>query len=132
MKVVSKHSPDVERSKSLIIESEKKFKFFEKIKLRLGFNELYPNYVVDTCYDIVLQLIRAKMLFDGYKTDSHEAEVSYMKILEFSENEVNFMNQLRYYRNGIKYYGTILDEEYAKKVFEFVNKIIPKIKKILK
>jgi len=72
------------------------------------------------------------MLFDGYKTDSHEAEVSYMKILEFSENEVNFMNQLRYYRNGIKYYGTILDEEYAKKVFEFVNKIIPKIKKILK
>lgn len=132
MKVVSKHSPDVERSKSLIIESEKKFKFFEKIKLRLGFNELDPNYVVDTCYDIVLQLIRAKMLFDGYKTDSHEAEVSYMKILEFSENEVNFMNQLRYYRNGIKYYGTILDEEYAKKVFEFVNKIIPKIKKILK
>lgn len=132
MKVVSKHSPDVERSKSLIIESEKKFKFFEKIKLRLGFNELDPNYVVDTCYDIVLQLIKAKMLFDGYKTDSHEAEVSYMKILEFSENEVNFMNQLRYYRNGIKYYGTILDEEYAKKVFEFVNKIIPKIKKILK
>ena len=54
MKVVSKHSPDVERSKSLIIESEKKFKFFEKIKLRLGFNELDPNYVVDICYDIVL------------------------------------------------------------------------------
>lgn len=88
-----------------------------------------PNYIVDTCYDIILQLVRAKMLTEGYKTDSHEAEVSFMKFLGFSESEVSFMNRLRYYRNGIKYYGTTIDKEYAKKVLLFMNKTYSSLKK---
>lgn len=33
-----------------------------------------------------------------------------------------------HFRNGILYYGTRLDEEYAKKVVEFTKKIYPKLK----
>ena len=47
-----------------------------------------------------MELIRAKVLIDGYATASHEAEVSYMRNLGFSEHDVRFMDELRYHRNG--------------------------------
>jgi hypothetical protein len=126
--IVKKQTPDTERAKGLIEESEGKLKFCEKLKGKLGFGELSPNYIVETCYDILIEKLRAKLLLMGYKTDSHEAEVSYMRNLGFLESDVLFMNQLRYFRNGIKYYGKIFDEDYAKKVYNFMNKILLKLK----
>jgi HEPN domain-containing protein len=35
---------------------------------------------------------------------------------------------LRYYRNGIKYYGTILNKEYAEKVLKFMEKMYTLLK----
>jgi len=130
--IVKKQSPDNERAKNLILESEDKLKFFEKVKDKLGPKELSPNYVIETCYDILIELLRAKILTLGYKTDSHEAEISYMRNLDFSENEVTFMNQLRYFRNGIKYYGRKLDKEYAEKVLIFMGRIYTKLKRVSK
>ncbi|MEK6913105.1 MAG: hypothetical protein AABW47_00330 [Nanoarchaeota archaeon] len=132
MGVIKKQNPDNERAKNLMLESEDKLKFFEKVKNKLGTDELNSNYIVETCYDILIELLRAKLLIIGYKTDSHEAEISYMRNLDFSENEVIFMNELRYFRNGIKYYGRILTKEYAEKVFIFMEKIYLKLKKSLK
>ena len=60
------------------------------------------------------------------------SEASYMRNLGFSENDVLFMNQLRYFRNGMKYYGKILDKFYAEKVFGFMKKILPKLYNLLK
>jgi len=39
---------------------------------------------------------------------------------------------MRFFRNGMLYYGTILDEEYAEKVCNFLNKIYPKLKRLIK
>ena len=78
-----------------------------------------------------MELIRAKMLLKGYNTSglgAHEAEVSYLRVLGFNENDVQFADRLRYFRNGMLYYGTILDEEYAKKVLEFTKKIYSRLK----
>ncbi|MBI2106445.1 hypothetical protein HYT57_00520 [Candidatus Woesearchaeota archaeon] len=128
LKIVKKQSSDKERAKNLIAEAEDKLKFFEKLKDRLSFGELNPNYTVETCYDILIELLRAKLIREGYKTDSHEAEVSYLRDIGFQESEVLFMNQLRYFRNGIKYYGKIFDEEYAKKVEKFLYSSLKKLK----
>jgi len=79
----------------------------------------------------MMELLRARLLLEGYNSSgsySHEAEVSYMKNLKFSENEIIFMNELRYFRNSITYYGKILDEEYALKVFNFLEKIYPTLR----
>ena len=57
------------------------------------------------------------MLLEGYNASglgAHEAEVSYLRVLGFSENDVQFADQLRFFRNGMLYYGTMLDKEYAK------------------
>ena len=81
-----------------------------------------------------MELIRAKLLLEGYNASghgAHEAEVSYMRVLRFNENDVQFANQLRFFRNGMIYYGTILDTEYAEKVIEFTKRIYLKLKKSL-
>ena len=66
------------------------------------------------------------MLEEGYNASgqgAHEAEVSYLRELGFKEKDIQFADQLRYFRNGMLYYGTILDDEYAKLIIEFTNKI---------
>ena len=80
-----------------------------------------------------MELIRAKLFLDGYSSSgnySHEAERSYLKNLGFPETEISFLNELRYFRNSIIYYGKVLNEEYAKKVYKFFKEIYPKLKKL--
>jgi len=75
------------------------------------------------------------MLTDGYKASgpaAHEAEVSYMIKLGFSESDAEFMDEIRYSRNGIFYYGKRFDSEYAKKVLSFLDIIYPKLKELIK
>ncbi len=89
---------------------------------------------IKDCYDIIMEMIRAHLLLNGYNSSglyAHEAEVSYMEKMEFSENEVSFMNELRYFRNGITYYGRILNKEYAETVFNFLKKVYPRLKVII-
>ena len=54
-----------------------------------------------------------------------------MRILGFDEKDVQFVDQLRYFRNGILYYGTQLDMIYTKSVMEFTNKIYLRLKKLV-
>lgn len=129
--IAKKILPDKERAKNLIIEAEKDYNnVFEMIK-KLGINDNNSNIFVKSCYDVLMELIRAKMLLDGYNASgfgAHETEVSYMRILGFDESDVQFANELRYFRNGMIYYGTLLDKEYAEKVVNFMNKLYPKLK----
>jgi len=82
-----------------------------------------------------MELIRAKMLLEGYNASgfgAHEAEVSYLRVLGFNEKDVQFADQLRFFRNGMLYYGTILDKEYAERVIEFTKKTYAKLKTMIK
>ncbi len=128
--VVKTQSPDPERARSLLKEAEEQEVFFRKVVESLSFEHVLPNFVIGTCYDVMMETIRARMYVDGVKSkDSHEAEVAYLRNLGFSEQDVLFMNDVRYFRNGIKYYGKILDKEYAKKVKSFFDKMYPLLSK---
>jgi hypothetical protein len=123
--IVVKISPDKPRANYLIKESERKYKSLNQILSKIGVNELNSHEIIEYCYDILIYLLRSKLYkigFSAHGEGAHEAEVSYMRNLKFSENDVLFMNQLRYFRNGIKYYGTILNQEYTNKVLSFLNK----------
>jgi hypothetical protein len=70
------------------------------------------------------------MFLEGFSSSgkgAHEAEISYLKKVKFKESEIFFLNELRYFRNSVIYYGKILDKEYAEKVFDFLNKIYSKL-----
>lgn len=100
----------------------------------MGINNLNANDYVKKCYDILMELVRAKMLLDGLNASglgAHEAEISYLRNLRFKEQEVQFADQIRFFRNGMLYYGTILDKEYAEKVIEFTKKNYFKLKRII-
>lgn len=133
--IVKKVKPNPSRINDLNAKAEKKKESLQeridKIELTEGNAEDY----IESCYDIIMLFIRAKMHSNGYKASglgAHEAEVSYLRNLSFSEGDIQFADQLRYFRNGMLYYGTTLDKEYAQKVLEFFNQIYPKLKKLVK
>lgn len=129
--IIKKSTPDIRRSEFLIQEADKSLiGLNERLKL-IGINENNANSIIKDCHDILLELIRAKLLMSGYSSTgqySHEAEVAYLKILNFPDTDIAFINDIRYYRNGITYYGKILSADYAKKVVSYTKKIVPKLK----
>ncbi len=83
------------------------------------------------CYDSLMFLIRAEMLKKGYVASgvgAHGAEISFLKGLGFEEKCILFLDELRYFRNGLLYYGTEIDEEYVKYVVQNTEKLIKNIK----
>ena len=133
--VAKKQSADKSRAEFLMKEAETSIEGLnERVKI-MGIDNKNANSIIKDCYDILMELIRAKMLLGGYNAigqGSHEAEVSYLRRLGFNENDVQFVDQMRFFRNGILYYGTILDKEYAEKVIKFSEKIYLKLKNLLK
>ncbi|MFH1801560.1 MAG: hypothetical protein ABH804_01865 [archaeon] len=128
--IIRKQSPDKSRATSLIEESKNSYKVLTKIIKEIKVDDSNANYIIKNSYDIIMELIRAKMILDGFKSSgegAHEAEISCLRKLSFSEAEVQFANQLRYFRNGIVYYGKSFDEDYARKVLQFLDKIYRKL-----
>ncbi|MBS3096676.1 hypothetical protein J4480_04515 [Candidatus Woesearchaeota archaeon] len=133
--IVKKQHIDMSRARFLVKESEKAYQFITSINKGMGINDDNANSIVKLSYDTIMELIRAEMLMHGYNAagqGAHEAEVSYLKNIGFSENDIQFADQLRYFRNGMMYYGKILDKEYAEKVIEFLNRVYPRIKNMSK
>lgn len=123
-RVVRRQYPDEPRAENLIKESNRKFKNLKRTIEEIGIDDENSNDIVEDCHDTILGIIRAKMLLKGFGASgkgAHEAEVSFLNELNFTEQEIEFVNKLRYFRNGILYYGKRFDKEYAKKVFDFLN-----------
>ena len=130
--IVRKITPDTQRAKNLYLESKRKLKQLEKTINRQGIDDENANDYVEYGYNIIMFFIRANMFERGYTGSgqgAHEAEVSFTESLGLSKEEVRFLDELRYFRNGILYYGKRFDKEYALKIIEFVKQTIKKIGK---
>ena len=133
--IVKKQGTDMPRADFLIKESANSYLNLLEMIGKIKLNDNNANMFVKSCYDILMELIRAKMLLEGYNASgfgAHEAEVSYMRVLGFTENDVQFADQIRFFRNGMLYYGTQLDRTYAEKVIEFTKRLYPKLKEMVK
>jgi hypothetical protein len=130
--IVKKQTPDKSRADFLIKESERSYNQMLELLKKTQITNENANIFIKLCYDILMELIRAKMLLDGYNASgfgAHESKVSYLRMLKFSEQDIQFINQLRFFRNGMLYYGTLLDKEYAEKIIEFTKKNYFELKK---
>ncbi|MEK6757787.1 MAG: hypothetical protein AABX88_01535 [Nanoarchaeota archaeon] len=128
--VVRKTSQNKPRAEFLINESKISLEGLKERVEIIGINDKNTNSIIKDCYDIIMEVIRAKLLLEGYSSSgnyAHEAEISYLKEMGFPEFDVFFLNELRYFRNSVKYYGKILNKEYAKKVYDYLNKTYKKI-----
>ena len=116
-------------AKALIKSSERGIRYVKRQKIDAESAE----HVTSDIYDIIRELIEAKLCFEGYKSYSHEATISFLKrFLEFKESEIIFLDNLRKIRNGIKYYGKEASVEDAEKTLKFLNSILPKLKNLVK
>ena len=132
--IVRKITSDIPRARFLVEESEISFEGLKEMIQAIGINNRNSNLVIKNVYDILIGLIRAKLLLEGYISSgnyAHEAEISYLKKIGFSDKEISFLNELRYFRNSVTYYGKILDKEYAEKVMELTKKNYLKLKKLV-
>ncbi len=129
--IIMRCSVNKPRAKFLIGESQKTFNGLNKRLEIMGIEEDNANSIIKDCYDILMELIRACLLLEGYKSSglfAHEAEVSYLKKMGFDDKDASFLNNMRYFRNSVTYYGKILPIDYAEKVVEFTKEIYPKLK----
>lgn len=127
---VRKISPDMPRARSLVEEAGRRKNFLDEMLEKIGINDENANYFIESSYDVLIGLIRAKLLTKGFSSSgkgAHEAEVSFMKKLGFPEKDIRFMNGLRFYRNGILYYGKQFDADYGKRVLGFLKKTFTKL-----
>ena len=98
------------------LESKQNYIFLGELLEKFEITDKNANNFIKSCYNIVMQMIRAKMLLQGYNATgqgAHEAEVLYMRILGFSEKNIQFADQMRYFRNGMIYYGPIIWTDYG-------------------
>lgn len=133
--IAKKQSADYSRAEFLIEESKRSYNNLLKTIEKLGLDEDTASLIVKSCYDVLMELIRAKMLLEGYNASgfgAHEAEVSYLRVLGFDENDVQFADQIRFFRNGTLYYGTIIDATYAKEVISFTKRIYPALNQMIR
>ena len=130
--IVKKQSPDISRAEFLLKEASNSYTNLLDMIEKLPLIESNANLFIKSCYDILMEMICAKMFLQGYNASgfgAHESEVSYMRVLLFSENDVQFAEQLRFFRNGMLYYGTILDVPYAQEVLSFTKRVYFILKK---
>ncbi len=133
--VVKKIKPNIERAKSLVKISERRIESLKEQTEKLKVKNENANDYIEYCYDTLMLLIRSKMLVDGYSAsgmEAHKAEISYLRNLKFSEINIEFLDKLRFFRNGMLYYGTILDKEYAEKVIYFTKEIYNRLRRLIK
>jgi len=129
--IVKTQSPDISRARALFKEAGESYDVLKIFIEKVGVNDQNANHIVKNAYDIVMELIRGKMFLDGFASSgkgAHEAEVVYTKRIGFSESEAEFLDKLRYFRNGILYYGKDFDAEYGRKVLLFLEKIYLSLK----
>src|SRR3989338_8548812 len=104
--IIKKCSVDKSRAAFLIEETEKAMRGLIKRVAMMGIDGDTANSIVKDCYDIIMEMIRAKLFLTGYCSAgqfAHEAEVSYLTHCGFSDNEISFINDLRYFRNSVTY-----------------------------
>ena len=132
--IVKKVSVNKSRAKDLVEESERKYGQIERVLDKIGVDDKNANDIIGDSYDVLIGLIRAKIFLEGFSASglgAHEAEVSFLSKLDFSEQEIDFIQRLRFFRNGVMYYGRRFDKEYAEKVILFTEKTFKKLKNIL-
>ncbi|RIB35569.1 MAG: hypothetical protein BXU00_00470 [Candidatus Nanoclepta minutus] len=123
--IVVKRIPDKNRARDLLSDSEEKFMIAEKVK------DISPKVAFELYYDAIRGLLEVGMFIYGYKTWSHEAAISFGKILGLKDEEISFLDNLRKLRNESKYYGGKIDRDLLDGLYRDIVEVYNKLKGIL-
>ncbi len=124
---VKKCSKDLDLAKSLIKDMNDRIEKCLMLDIKI-----FSKFIFENMYDALRDFCDALLALDGFKSYSHQASISYLTKEGFDFSAIEEFDQLRYKRNGSKYYGQVVSEESAKQIKDFYIRIKEKINKILK
>ena len=64
--IVNKQSPNKNRALALIKEAEEKKIFLDLSLSSIPKDKMNANFIIDYCYDILMEILRAKMFLEDY------------------------------------------------------------------
>jgi len=123
--IVVKRDPDKNRARDLLSDSEEKFIIAEKVK------DISPKVAFELYYDAIRGLLEAGMFIYGYKTWSHEAAISFGRILGLKDKDILFLDNLRKLRNESKYYGRKINKELLEGLYKDIIEVYNELKEII-
>lgn len=125
-KVVKKKSVDRNLARSLVKSSKDRFEFAIKII------DMKPRYALENAYEAIIELTDALLALSGYKSWSHEANISFLKKFEeFSSIDLDRLDNIRRKRHSSKYYGVFFETMEVKREIEFLKDIDSKLRNII-
>ncbi len=122
-----KTSKDLELAKSLIKDMNGRIE-----KSLLLDPQKFPKIIFENIYDALRDFCDAILASEGFKSYSHQASISYLSNKGLDFPTLNEFDQLRYKRNGSKYYGEPILKKDATRIKEFYLRIKKKINNIIK
>ena len=127
-----KITPDKEKARSILKMVDSTLSMIKSINM-----EEFSSNVTKEYYDVIRELITVVLLLDGYKTygeGAHKKLIEYLNetYKNFSEYEIQLIDELRNTRNRIAYDGFFVEVDYIKRKSKDIQEIIKKLKEVVK
>ena len=124
---VERRSPNVQLARGLVDSSQ------DRLQSAREYVKHQPKYAFEDAYEAVIELIDGLLALEGYKSYSHEANISFLaKLNGFTSVEIENLDRLRKKRNGSKYYARTISQTEAESDMTFLGDIFSKVLTILK
>ncbi len=125
-------TPDKEKAKSMLKMVDTTLELIRSID-----KNKFASIVVKDYYDAARELISAALLLDGFKTygeGAHKKLIEYLRAShkQFSEYEINMLEELRITRNKVAYDGFFVTPDYVERNHQNFEALIAKLKELVK
>jgi len=122
-----KVTPNKAKVKSLMDTASGRIQFLTESTLK----ESNANYIFESYYSSVLELIHALVLLQGYKVIIHVCLGYYLRDILKTEHLFRLFDDCRSNRNSLVYYGRKMDFETAKLSIKKSKQLIAELNSLL-
>jgi len=122
--IITHRMPDLERSRKLILMADLRLEFWNKT-----IKEKFLSLKVEAYYEVIKDLIFARLHREGYNCSNHLCLISYLKqTMNDFDFEIHKIDELRKIRNEISYRGFTIKKDYFDRNESHLKAIISHIR----
>jgi uncharacterized protein (UPF0332 family) len=119
---VKKVKENPEQAKDLLELAKRRLESIRKRR-----KDEYPQFLIESYYETIKELISALLAIHGYKSYSHECLVSFLNEYYPSfldDFQLHFLDSMRKLRSDIQYRGRDVADDYLKRNLSTIENII--------